>query len=502
MISIITFLPVATVLALFLVSRGSDRAVRFIALFGSLATLGFALALLFSFSPETRGFQPQLTEQWSWVPSLGISYKVGLDGISLFLVVLAALLTPIAILSSWTSIGKRILEFHIAILLLETGMIGVFVAMDLVLFYVFWEVMLIPMYLLIGVWGSGNRIYAAVKFFLYTVAGSLLMFLAILYLYGHVARHLAPAAPSFDLETIYTTLKTHPLSATEQMMLFLAFALSFAIKVPLFPFHTWLPDAHTEAPTAGSVILAGVLLKMGTYGFIRFAIPFFPLAAAQATPWICTLSVIGIIFGACMCLVQEDMKRLVAYSSVSHLGFVMLGIFAFNVRGISGGVVQMINHGISTGALFLLIGAMYERRHTRMIAEYGGVAALAPKFAVIFFITTFASIGLPFLNGFVGEFLILQGAFEANRTFAVFAATGVVLGAVYMLVLCRRFLLGSVTNTENNHVTDLNGRELGFLIPLVLLMVALGVFSPWLTDRVTPSVEHWLERWGPVASTK
>ncbi len=502
MISIITFLPVATVLALLLVSRGSERAVRFIALFGSLATLGFALALLFSFSPETRGFQPQLTEQWRWIQSLGVSYKVGLDGISLFLVVLAALLTPIAILSSWTSVQKRILEFHIAILLLETGMIGVFVAMDLVLFYVFWEVMLIPMYLLIGIWGSGNRIYAAVKFFLYTVAGSLLMFLAILYLHGHVARHLAPLPATFDLEVIYTVLKAHPLGSGEQLALFLAFAASFAVKVPLFPFHTWLPDAHTEAPTAGSVILAGVLLKMGTYGFLRFAIPFFPLASLEAAPWICALAIVGIIFGACMCLVQEDMKRLVAYSSVSHLGFVMLGIFAFNLRGISGGVVQMINHGISTGALFLLIGAMYERRHTRMIVEYGGVAALAPRFAVIFFITTFSSIGLPFLNGFVGEFLILQGAFEANRTQAVLATSGVVLGAVYMLVLCRRLLLGPMSNPENDHLTDLNRRELGFLIPLVLLMVALGIFSPWLTDRVTPSVEHWLDRWAQVSSSR
>jgi NADH-quinone oxidoreductase subunit M len=498
MISILTFLPVATSLALLLVGR-SARAIRLTALFGSLATFGFALALLCSFDPALKGYQPPFTESWKWVPSLGISYKVGIDGISLFLVALAALLTPIAILSSWTSIEKRVLEFHVSLLLLETGMIGVFVAMDLVLFYVFWEVMLIPMYLLIGIWGSGNRIHAAIKFFLYTVAGSLLMFLAIVYLYAHVSKF---GEPTFDLEAIYAALKAHPLSGVEQGWLFLAFALSFAIKVPLFPFHTWLPDAHTEAPTAGSVILAGVLLKMGTYGFIRFAIPFFPAAAQAAVPWISILAIVGIIFGACMCMVQDDMKRLVAYSSVSHLGFVMLGIFALNARGLSGGILQMVNHGLSTGALFLLIGVIYERRHTRKIADYGGVAAIVPKFATVFFITTFSSIGLPFLNGFVGEFLILQGSFEAHRGYAVLAASGVVLGAVYMLLLCRRFLLGTVTRRENEHLTDLNGRELGFLVPLVLLMVALGLFSPWLTDRVTPSVNGWLERWTEVAAAK
>jgi NADH-quinone oxidoreductase subunit M len=500
MISIITFLPVATVLAMLVVSRAGDRTARWTALFGSLATLGFALALLVSFDPAVKGYQPGLTETWSWVPSFGISYKVGIDGISLFLVLLAALLTPIAILCSWTSVERRVQEFHVAILLLETGMIGVFVAMDLLLFYVFWEVMLIPMYLLIGVWGSGNRIQAAVKFFLYTVAGSLLMFLAIVYLYLHVGRFVA--SPTFDLDTIYTTLKLHPLTATEQAWLFGAFALSFAIKVPLFPLHTWLPDAHTEAPTAGSVILAGVLLKMGTYGFIRFAIPFFPAAAQAATPWISTLAIIGIIFGALMCLVQEDMKRLVAYSSVSHLGFVMLGIFALNARGLSGGILQMVNHGISTGALFLLIGAIYERRHTRRIAEYGGIAAIAPRFAIVFFITTFSSIGLPFLNGFVGEFLILQGSFEANRAYAVLAATGIVLGAVYMLILCSRFLLGPMTNPENEHVTDLNGREMSFFVPLVILMVAIGLFSPWMTDRIELSVDSWLEHWAQVAATR
>jgi len=373
------------------------------------------------------------------------------------------------------------------------------VAMDLLLFYVFWEVMLIPMYLLIGVWGSGNRIYAAVKFFLYTMAGSLLMFLAILYLYIHLAKY---RVETFDIEGIHAALQLAPLPFHIQMILFLAFALSFAIKVPLFPFHTWLPDAHTEAPTAGSVILAGVLLKMGTYGFLRLAIPFFPDAARVAVPWISLLAIVGIIFGACMCLVQDDMKKLVAYSSVSHLGFVMLGIFALNAHALVGSILQMVNHGLSTGALFLLVGAMYERRHTRKIAEYGGISAVAPRYATLFFITTLSSIGLPFLNGFVGEFLILQGTFESNKAYAVLAATGVVLGAVYMLVLCKRFLLGPLTHPENETIEDLNGRELGFLVPLVLLMVTIGLFSPWFTERITPSVTGWLERLGQAAQNK
>jgi len=497
MITILTFLPLATVLALLFIARNNPKRVRVVALFGSLVTLGFALALLLSFEPTSQGFQ--LAESWRWVPSLGISYKVGIDGISLFMVILTAFLTPIAVLCSWSSVSKRVLEFHVALLFLETGMIGVFVALDLVLFYVFWEVMLIPMYLLIGVWGSRNRIYAAVKFFLYTMAGSLLMFLAIIYLYVHVSNH---GAPTFDIEMLYATLKAAPLEPIPQGVLFLAFAVSFAIKVPLFPFHTWLPDAHTEAPTAGSVILAGVLLKMGTYGFLRFAIPFFPDAAQAAIPWISVLAVISIIFGACMCLVQEDIKRLIAYSSVSHLGFVMLGIFAFNVRGVVGGILQMVNHGLSTGALFLLIGVMYERRHTRRITDYGGISSVAPRFAVIFFITTLSAIGLPFLNGFVGEFLILQGTFESSKVYAILGATGVVLGAVYMLVLCRRFLLGPVTKVENESIEDLNGREMGFLIPLVVLMVAIGLFSPWLTDRITPSVDGWLARWTEVTGAR
>lgn len=493
MISLTLILPVTTAILICLIPRGNERSVRYTAFFGSVATLGFALTLLMRFDPAEGGYQTQLAESYPWIPSLGISYKVGIDGISIFMVILTALLTPIALLCSWRSIVKRVPEFHISLLVLEAGMLGVFVATDLILFYVFWEVMLIPMYLLIGVWGSGNRIYAAVKFIIYTAVGSFVMFLAILYLYFHLS---SVGVNSFDLERIYEAFSNPQkrMKESAQMLCFLAFALSFAIKVPLFPFHTWLPDAHTEAPTAASVILAGVLLKMGTYGFIRFAIPFFPEAAAELAPAICVLSIVGIIFGALMCLMQNDMKRLIAYSSVSHLGFVMLGIFVFTERGLVGGIYQMINHGISTGALFLLVGVIYERRHTRRIKDYGGIASVAPRLAVVFFVTTLSSIGLPFLNGFIGEFLILQGSFEINFFYALFAGTGVVLGALYMLSLYRRIFLGEVNHKENRSLEDLNLREMGYFVPLLALMVILGLFSPWFTDRMVPSVQQWFQQ--------
>jgi len=364
------------------------------------------------------------------------------------------------------------------------------------------------MILLIGIWGSGRRIYAAVKFFLYTMVGSLLMLLAILYLYLHLYRS---GAATMDLAEIYRALAQHPLSAAEQLSLFLAFALAFAIKVPLFPFHTWLPDAHTEAPTAGSVILAGVLLKMGTYGFVRFAIPFFPSAAAAAGPWILTLAVVGIIYGACMCMMQDDLKRLIAYSSVSHLGFVMLGIFALNAQGLSGGVYQMLNHGVSTGALFLLVGSIYERTHTRRIADYGGFATPLPRYAAVFLIVLLSSIGLPGLNGFVGEFWILFGAFRASPWTAALAATGVVLGAVYMLTLYQRMMLGKYAAAGaggSGHapvpggdgglgaLRDLDPRELSYFIPLIALMVVMGLGSTWFTDRIDPAVRDWLLLFG------
>ena len=494
MLTLTVFLPAITALLLLVIPRDNRPAIRATALFGSLVTLGFALALLTLFDPGKMTIDGapsdfQFVEEHEWIPSLGVGYLVGIDGISLFLVVLSALITPIAVLCSWRSVSTRVREFHVALLFLECGMIGVFVALDLVLFYTFWEVMLIPMYLLVGIWGSGDRIRAAVKFFLYTVAGSLLMFLAILYLYSHLD------SSTFDIREIYALLRENPIDGTAGTLCFCAFALAFAIKVPLFPFHTWLPDAHTEAPTAGSVVLAAVLLKMGVYGFVRFAIPFFPQAAADLAPWISTLSVVGIIFGALMCFVQDDMKKLIAYSSVSHMGFVMLGLFTYTTGstiGVSGSVFQMINHGISTGALFLLIGAVYERRHTRKIADYGGIAPIVPRFAVLFFVTTLSSIGLPFLNGFVGEFLILQGAYDQNIAYAGFAGTGIILSAVYMLVLYRRVFLGQVSKKENRGMSDVDGREMSFLMPLIALMVLLGLFSPWFTERIDPAIRMWM----------
>jgi NADH-quinone oxidoreductase subunit M len=492
MITAVTFLPALTALVLVVfLARAGERLLRLASLLGTLVTLGFALVILFSFKAGGATYAPGMTEAHEWIPSLGISYKVGVDGISLFLVVLTALLAPICILCSWHSISRNVLGFHCAFLTLETGMMGVFVAMDLILFYVFWEVM----YFLIGVWGSEGRVHAALKFFLYTIAGSLLMFLAILYLYVHLSRN---GSPTFDMEKISAALRVAPLGSREQMVLFLAFAASFAIKVPLFPFHTWLPDAHTEAPTAGSVVLAGVLLKMGTYGFLRLGIPFFPEAARTAAPWISALAIAGIIFGACMCFVQDDLKRLVAYSSVSHMGFVMLGIFAMNPTAIVGSVVQMVNHGLSTGALFLLVGLIYERRHTRKILDYGGIARVVPRFSAAFMIATLSSIGLPGLNGFVGEFLILQGTFESSRIHAALGASGIVLGAVYMLQLCRDFLFGPIKHPECKELRDLDAREVALLAPIMLLMVAIGMASPWLTDRIAPAVAAWLEALGGI----
>ncbi|MCZ6792703.1 MAG: NADH-quinone oxidoreductase subunit M [Planctomycetota bacterium] len=515
LITLTLLLPLATALVVLLIPRGDDRAVRYTALFGSLATFGFSLTLLGAYDPSStivpdQGLQLWISENREWIPSLDIRYHVGVDGISVFMVLLTALLLPICVLCSWTSVTQRVREFHVSLLLLETGALGVFVAMDLVLFYIFWEVMLIPMYLLIGVWGGRNRIRAAVKFIIFTVAGSLLMFLAIIYLYVHL-QHL-PESGGFDFHKagfsigeIYKCFREaeNRLAEGAQMLCFLAFALSFAIKVPLFPFHTWLPDAHTEAPTAGSVFLAGVLLKMGTYGFIRFAIPFFPDAAETLAGPICVLAIVGIIFGAFMCLMQTDIKRLIAYSSVSHLGFVMLGIFVglFAVedlaglqRGLTGSLYQMIGHGLSTGALFLLVGIIYERRHTRHIEDFGGVASVTPRLATIFLIATLSSIGVPFLNGFIGEFLILEGTFEASWGYAMFAGTGVILGAVYMLALYRRVFLGEVTHEENRTLSDLNPREMGYLLPLIALMVILGLFSPWFTERMAPSIEQWFQQ--------
>jgi NADH-quinone oxidoreductase subunit M len=464
----------------------STRAIRNIALIVSLFTLLISLPLFSSFDSSNPGMQ--FEQLVPWIPSLGVQYHVGIDGISLFLVLLTTVLTPIAILSSWNSIEKRVREYYLFMLMLETGMIGVFVALDLFLFYVFWEVMLVPMYFLIGVWGGQRRIYAAVKFFLYTMVGSVLMLVAIIALY------FLNGATTFDFPSILANLQNGNLvlSPSQQYWLFLAFFFAFAIKVPLFPLHTWLPDAHVEAPTAGSVILAGVLLKMGTYGIVRFCLPMFPEATRELTPLISLLAVVGIIYGALVAMVQTDIKKLVAYSSVSHLGFVVLGIFALNEQGLQGAMYQMLNHGISTGALFLLVGMIYDRRHTRLIDEFGGLAEPLPTFSTIFLIVTFSSIGLPMLNGFVGEFLILLGAFNANVTFAVLATSGVILSAVYMLWMYQRVIFGEVTNPKNKQLVDLDFREKLILLPLVALIFWMGIYSEAFLRKMDTSVNQVL----------
>jgi NADH-quinone oxidoreductase subunit M len=485
MVSAVIFLPLfAAILLLFMAKEEEELARRFV-LGVSILTFILSLGLLFNFDGNKADFQ--FVERLPWIPDFGIEYYVGVDGISLFLVLLTTFLMPIVLLAAW-DVHKRVKEYLFFFLVLETGMIGALVALDLFLFYVFWEVMLIPMYFLIGVWGGARRIYAAIKFLLYTMVGSLLMLVAILYLaYLHNVQH---GSVTFDLLQLYN-LK---ISTQAQIWLFAAFALSFAIKVPLFPFHTWLPDAHVEAPTGGSVILAGVLLKMGTYGFLRFALPLFPEAAHAAVPTIMALSIIGIIYGALVAMVQPDLKKLVAYSSVSHLGFVMLGMFAFNVQGIQGAVYQMLNHGISTGALFLLVGVVYERRHTRLISEYGGLWKQMPVYASIFLVTMLSSIGLPGLNGFIGEFLIMLGAFKANVWAGVFAVSGVVLGAVYMLWMYQRVIFGELKHEENKKLLDLSPREIAIFAPLLALMLFMGLYPRPLLTRMEKSIEATVMR--------
>jgi NADH-quinone oxidoreductase subunit M len=441
----------------------------------SLATFVLSTRLVSLFT-DTAAIQFQ--ERHAWIPAWGISYHVGIDGLSLWLVILTTFLTPLCLLGSWSSIETRVREFVVFMLLLEAGMIGVFVALDLFLFYVFWEAMLIPMYFLIGIWGHERRVYAAVKFFLYTMAGSVLMLVAFLVLYAR------SGASSFDLEA----LVAHPVAPALQMWLFGAFALAFAIKVPMFPFHTWLPDAHVEAPTAGSVILAGVLLKMGGYGFLRLAIPLFPVAAERFAPLIGALAVVGILYGALVSLVQTDLKKLVAYSSVAHLGFVMLGIAAMTPTAVVGAVYQMLNHGISTGALFLLVGMLYERRHTREIAAFGGLESVMPRFAAVFLLICLSSIAVPGFNGFVGEFLILVGSWPFSPTLTALATLGVVLAAGYVLWMVQRVLYGEVTRDENRELPDLDLREMAILVPLVVLTLVMGLASPLFTRHIEPSV--------------
>jgi NADH-quinone oxidoreductase subunit M len=447
-------------------------------------TLTFVVSLLLlrglGSGPEFR-FEENIT----WIGSIGARYHLGVDGVSLWLVLLTTLLMPIAILSSWTAVHKRQLSYYVFLLILESAMIGVFVSLDLLLFYLFFEASLVPMFFLIGIWGGDRRIYAAVKFFIYTAVGSLLMLVGIIALYF--------IYQSFDYTVILEAMKTKPLAGRAAFWLFIAFGLAFCIKVPVFPFHTWLPDAHTEAPTAGSVILAGVLLKMGTYGLMRFNLALFPEAAREWAPVVITLAVIGIIYGALVAMVQPDVKRLVAYSSVSHMGFVVLGIFSFTELGMQGALYQMLNHGVSTGALFLFVGFIYERRHTRMISEFGGLATPMPWFATLFIIASLSSIGLPFLNGFVGEFLILTGmwtsSFSRSWLVTMLAATGVIWAAVYMLWMLQRVLFGETTNPENARLRDLNPREIGLILPLMFLMLFMGVYPRPFLDRSKAAVE-------------
>jgi len=486
LLSIIIFLPLAGALLLTLAPRQNALFIKVSTLLLTLLNFALSLPLFFNFNERTAAMQ--FVEHREWFPEWGISYYIGIDGISMLLVMLTTFLTVLCILCSWEAIETKVKEYYISFLLLETAMLGALCALDLVLFYIFWELMLVPMYLLIGVWGGPKRIYAAIKFFLFTMVGSVLMLLAILTLYFYYGAQTG--VYTFNVLDLYKA----GVPAAMQYWLFAAFALSFAIKVPMFPFHTWLPDAHTEAPTAGSVILAGVLLKMGTYGFLRFAIPLFPAAALAAVPLISILAIIGIIYGAIMCIMQTDLKRLIAYSSVSHLGYVMLGIFAFNMQGLEGGIYQMLNHGISTGGLFLIVGMIYERRHTRMIADFGGLSKVMPKLAVFFMIVTLSSIALPGTNGFVGEFLILLGVFRSNMLYALLAATGVILGAVYMLWMFQRVMFGEVTKEANKVLTDLTKREISILCAIVFFVFLMGLYPRAFIGKIDASAADYLSK--------
>jgi len=492
-LSSLVLLPLVGVLALAAVRDDARQAsvIRSIALIFSLLEFGETLLLWNRFVPTSAEFQ--FVERYRWMPAFGIEAAFGVDGISLLLIVLTGFLTPLALLGSWQAIQHRARAFCILVLLLESAMMGVFASTDLFLFYVFWDAVLIPMYFLIGIWGYDDRVSAALKFLLYTLAGSVLMLLAIVMLaYLHQQQF---GSYSFNLER----LSALRIDFRLQLWLFLAFALAFAIKVPIFPFHTWLPDAHTQAPTAGSVILAGVLLKMGTYGLVRFALPLFPDAARAAAPYLGGLAVVGIVYGALVAMVQPDLKRLVAYSSVSHLGFVVLGIVAFDMQGLQGAVLQMLNHGVSTGGLFLIVGMLSDRRHTRLISEFGGLKSVTPQLVAVFFILTLASIGLPGLNGFVGEFLILLGAFSSHPRLTAVAAVGVVLSATYMLWMFQRVNYGPVSNQKNARLADLTPREWATVLPIVVMCVVMGLWPNVFLRPMAPAVERVLDR---VATTE
>nr|CRH07494.1 NADH-quinone oxidoreductase chain M (NADH dehydrogenase I, chain M) (NDH-1, chain M) [Candidatus Magnetococcus massalia] len=481
MLSLVTFLPlIGALVILAAVHRDNANLARLIAMGVSSLTFVISLVIYAQFDPSTHEFQ--FVEELAWLPAIGIHYRMGVDGISFPFVMLTALLTPICILASWDSIQKKVKEYMAAFLALEAFVIGVFCALDFMLFYILWEAMLIPMFLIIGVWGGNNRVYAAFKFFLYTLAGSVLMLIAMLSLYFNTGTFSIPELMDAQLSFNY------------QMWLFLAFFVAFAVKVPMWPVHTWLPDAHVQAPTAGSVILAGILLKMGAYGFLRFSLPILPDASRYMADFVFVLSIIAIIYTALVALMQKDLKKLIAYSSVSHMGFVTIGIFAFNQQGLEGSILQMINHGIVSGALFLIVGVIYDRLHTREISQFGGLALRMPVYAVIFMLFTMASVGLPGTNGFIGEFLILMGAFLASKTVAFFAATGLVLGAAYMLWMYKKVMFGEIVHEKNKSLMDVNGREIALFIPLIILTLWMGFYPVPFLDAFHSSVTHLVEQ--------
>ena len=489
LLSLILFTPLFGAILILFVPKTNENAIKWIANIVTFVGFLVSIPLWFWYNPQQPEFQ--FVERAQWIPSIGAQYFLGVDGFSALLILLTTLMGVIAVLSSWTAITERIKEYYIFLLVLQTGMIGAFVSLDFLLFFLFWEVMLVPMYFLIGIWGSDRRLYSAIKFFLYTLVGSVVMLLGILALYFY--QYSVTKVYSFDI----TEFQQLNVPFDLQWWIFLAFFLGFAIKVPMFPFHTWLPDAHTDAPTAGSVILAAVLLKMGTYGFIRFSLPILPEATRYFVPMMVLLSIIGIVYGALVAMAQSDWKRLVAYSSVSHMAMVMLGMFALNPVGIMGSIVQQLNHGISTGALFLIVGIVYERRHTRQISEYGGLSKVMPVYAAVFLVMTMSSIGLPALNGFIGELLILQGVFVASRVWAAFAASGVVLGAAYMLWLYQRTMFGKIENPKNEKLLDLNLREFVTFAPLLILAVWIGLYPAPFLRRLETSVTRVVARVSP-----
>jgi len=501
LLTFVIFAPLLGVVIIAFLPRAEGGQHKGVALLASLLSFVLSVPLAASFRASTRGFS--FEQRADWAPSLGFSYHIGLDGVALLLFLLTTFLGPIVVLSSWKYIQDRVKLYCISLLVLETAMLGTFAALDLVLFYVFWEAMLIPMYLLIGMWGSERRIYAAVKFFLFTFVGSVLMLVAIFWLWSHSA---PPGQPrTFDYAAVQTQVAQ--LAPEAQKLLFLAFALAFAIKVPIWPLHTWLPDAHTEAPAAGSIMLAGVMLKMGTFGFVRYAMPLFPAAALHYAPAIAALGVVGIVYGSLMCMAQTDLKRLIAYSSVAHLGFVMLGLSALTAEAVNGAVLQMVNHGISTGALFLIIGYFYERTHTRDLAQYGGVARVAPALSAVFLVVVLSSIGLPGTNGFIGEFLILIGSFTSaqlgswrgmprGQILSVVAATGVILGAVYMLWMVQRTIFGPKRRVAEHGMPDLTLREWATVVPLLAAIFLIGLYpQPFLSATRLPT-EDLIQRVG------